>query len=336
MSGTGLIARSLSFCGYLLATLLYALFGPKPDFVVTLTTPPLLSIVGVLAKTFRGCRHFIWEMDLYPEVAVDVNLLKRGAWTTRLLTRIATEVRRRADGVIVIGECMRDRLAAGGVPAEKLLLAENWADGKLLTSVPLTLGWPLTALYSGNLGRVHDTATIAAAMERMKQDVRVRFMFVGGGPQRPGLEAFCGDRRVVNAEFWDYRSSDALQSLISQAHVGLVTLRSECLGSSVPSKIYEYMAVGRPLLFVGPPESAVARVIDRHGCGWHVRPGDVDGLVSVIHRLLADRDAVWQAGSNARRAFLAHYDLPCGVSRIAEILGVRDKSLSEVSSYTQI
>ena len=53
-----------------------AIRGPKPDLVVTLTTPPLISLLGTLVKRLRGSRHFIWEMDVYPDIAVDLNVLR--------------------------------------------------------------------------------------------------------------------------------------------------------------------------------------------------------------------------------------------------------------------
>jgi hypothetical protein len=50
---------------------------PRCDLIVTLTTPPLISLVGTLLKMLRGARHFIWEMDVYPDIAVDLNVLKQ-------------------------------------------------------------------------------------------------------------------------------------------------------------------------------------------------------------------------------------------------------------------
>jgi glycosyltransferase involved in cell wall biosynthesis len=329
IKGTGLVPRLVSFCAYLAATVLYVMFGPKPDVIVTLTTPPLLSVIGLMAKKLRGCRYFIWEMDLYPEVAIDTKVLKPDALVTRLLAHVANTARRCADGVIVIGECMRDRLISSGVPSERLFLAENWADGSLLTSACFPSNVPITVLYSGNLGRVHDTRTIARVMEKMKHESGVRFVFVGGGSGRLELEAFCKNAQIPNVEFQQYRRSDKLQTLLGESHIGLVTLRAECLGASIPSKMYEYMAVGRPLLFIGPRQSSVASLIGRHQCGWSFSPGDVEEVTNLLRQLLADRTILPAAGVNARNTFLAKYDMPQRVSHVAEYLS-RGTSLSEL------
>src|SRR5205807_214627 len=93
---------------------------PKPDLVISLTTPPLLSVLGLLLQKCRGVRHYIWEMDLYPDVAVDVGVLQAGSRIARIIGAIADYSRRQAEGVIALGECMRQRLIERGIPASKI------------------------------------------------------------------------------------------------------------------------------------------------------------------------------------------------------------------------
>src|ERR1041385_2708859 len=76
--GRGLAARLISYASYYSGALHRTLFGPSPDVIVTLTTPPLLSLIGTLGKFLRGAQHLIWEMDLYPDVAVAVGVFARG------------------------------------------------------------------------------------------------------------------------------------------------------------------------------------------------------------------------------------------------------------------
>ncbi len=80
------------------------------------------------------------------------------------------------------------------------------------------------------------------------------------------------------------------------------------------------MAVGRPILYIGPPGSTPWRTIERHQCGWNIQPGDSAGLVRLLHRLAANREEIAAAGAAARAAFEAHYDLPQGVARVQAIV----------------
>ena len=72
----GKITRIVSYGSFLASAAMRGIRGPKPDFVLTLTTPPLICLLGTLVKRMRGSRHFIWEMDLYPDIAVDLNVFE--------------------------------------------------------------------------------------------------------------------------------------------------------------------------------------------------------------------------------------------------------------------
>src|ERR1700751_103982 len=74
----GKFGRVLSYASFFLGAMVQGVRGPKPALVLTLTTPPLVSLEGTLLKSVRGARHFIWEMDVYPDIALDLNVLKRG------------------------------------------------------------------------------------------------------------------------------------------------------------------------------------------------------------------------------------------------------------------
>lgn len=318
----GASARVLSYMSFALASVWYGFRVPKPDLVVTLTTPPLLSLVGTLLRTLRRSRHFIWEMDVYPDVAVDLGVLKPGSWLTRVIGQLADFARMKADGIIVLGECMHDRLIARGVPASKLHLAENWADGNLVRPVPPRNDGKLCVLYSGNLGLAHDVDTITGAMERLKTDDRFRFVFLGAGMRRKPLEQWCTESRLDFVEFLPYQSRERLSQSLGSGDIGLVTLLPACTGSVVPSKTYALMAAARPILFIGSSTAMPARIIERFDCGWQIDAGDVDGLIVLLERLANHPAVVSEAGQRARQAFLQHYDFPTSASRLTRALGI--------------
>jgi colanic acid biosynthesis glycosyl transferase WcaI len=317
--------RIVSYASFFAAAALRAFKGPKPVIVLTLTTPPLISVLGTVLKRLRGSRHFIWEMDLYPDIAVDLNILQSRSFTTRLIGTVADFSRKRADAIIVLGQEMKDRLIARGIPQDKILVAENWADGGEIRPHPFKKG-SLVVHYSGTFGLAHDEHTIAEAMYQLRHDNRFRFIFSGGGARRQWLEGFCRAKQIHNIEFQPYvKRSDLCRSL-SEGHLGLVTQKPETLGSLVPSKVYGIMAAGRPVLYIGPDRATPARLIRQFECGWHIQPGDASALVRLLRILETDRYLLTKAGAQARRAFEKHYDKPIGVERVLSILGVSNTS----------
>ena len=81
----GKIGRLVSYASFFAGAAVRGVWGPKPAVVLTLTTPPLISLLGTLLTTLRGSRHFIWEMDLYPDIAVDLSVLAVRSIVTRMI-----------------------------------------------------------------------------------------------------------------------------------------------------------------------------------------------------------------------------------------------------------
>jgi glycosyltransferase involved in cell wall biosynthesis len=327
----GKIGRVMSYASFFAGAILQGVRGPRPALVLTLTTPPLISLVGTLLKSLRGARHFIWEMDVYPDIAVDLNVLRERSIVTRLIGVLADFPRKRADGIIALGDDMKARLVARGIAEDKIVVAENWADGDEVVPGPFPDG-PLVVHYSGTFGLAHEEHTIAQAMRQLRDDSRFRFVFVGGGARRLPLEEFCRAEGICNAEFRSYASRSELSRSFAEGHVGLVTQISRTEGSVVPSKSYGIMAAGRPILYVGPQGATPARLLERHECGWRIEPGDVHGMVRLLRRLEQDRGLVQEAGFRARSAFEKCYNRPIAVARVLSILGLLEASRSTLAS----
>jgi colanic acid biosynthesis glycosyl transferase WcaI len=318
----GALARLFSYSTFFTGALWHELRVPRPDVVVTMTTPPLLAVAGTIMKALRGTRHFIWEMDVFPDALVTVGALAERGLVTRILGWIQNCARRCSDGVIALGPCMRARLLAGGTPAHLVHVAENWADGSTISPGPNRRSGPLNVFYSGNLGLAHDINTIADAMRHFRNDSRFLFTFAGGGVGRAQLEQVCASQGIQNVRFLPYASRERMNEHLAQADIGLVTELSACMGTVVPSKVYGLMAAGRPILFVGPKEATSGLLIQRFQCGWQIDPGDVRMVITLLEWLSVSRDEAWVRGERARAAFDRHYDLPHGVARVAAALGL--------------
>ena len=317
----GTLGRVLSYGSFYLSAAIRGLLLPRQEVILTLTTPPLLSLLGTLIKTVRGGRHYIWEMDVYPDVAIDLGHFRPSGLFDRVVGGLADLSRRRADGIIALGECMKDRLARRGIARNRIFVADNWADGSAIHPLP-RLGSPdnLVLLYSGNLGLAHDLETIEAAMLALRDDHRFKFLFVGSGGRREELRHFVDQHALGSVELRPYVQRESLSESLSAGDIGLVTQRDACCGSVVPSKVYGLLAAGRPILFIGPAAATPARIIERFGCGWHISVGEGEHLTSLLKYLAENPDQVRRAGENARQALLQHFDLPLGVARVLEIL----------------
>lgn len=313
--------KLLSYATFYAGSLWRALWTPKPDVVLTLTAPPGLAWIGWLVQRLRGCRHVTWEMDVYPDVAIALDI-PVAAWTSRMLDF----PRRRANTVIALGPCMKARLLQHRIIEDRIIVAENWADGQAITPLPFPEQRPLRILYSGNFGFAHDVGTIRAVMERLANSPDFQFIFAGGGLARRELADFCRERGIGNVSFPGYVPLRDLGASLAEGHVGLVTQKPSTVGAVVPSKIYGLMAAGRPVLFIGPAAATPALLIRRFDCGWHLDCRDEGGVRSLLMHLLLHPEEIREKGRNGREAFIENYDRPAGVTRVMHALGLETRS----------
>jgi glycosyltransferase involved in cell wall biosynthesis len=304
--GRSTLGRAASYLSYLAGAVWTGLRAPRQDFVITLTTPPLLALATLLFR--KGAKLVIWEMDVYPDVAVALDHLP----PNRVLSWLLDLPRRKAHAIIALGPCMRDRLLSHGLEAARIQVVENWADGQAIVATPLPPG-PLRILYSGNFGLAHDWQTIAAAIEELRNEP-VEFVFSGGGPHLDRV------RPLPNVTVLPYSSRDSLGEHLAKCHLGLVTQKPSTLGCVVPSKTYGLLAAGRPLLFIGPRESTPARHVAQFGCGWQFECGDVTGVVEFLRTAAHNPASLAPAALAARAVFDDRFDRPLALAALRRVL----------------
>lgn len=319
LSRRNVLLRAVSYVFMIPWLLTRALLLPRTDFVVTMTDPPMLVVVGLAMKFFKRNRVIHWAQDLYPEVAEELGVLPRGNAVTNLLRRLSTESLVRGDAVVAIGRCMASRLTARGVSYAKISIIPNWAppiQSLDRSNNPFRrahgLEGQFVVIYSGNMGLAHEFDTVLDAAESLHGQ-RVVFLFIGEGPRRVEVEAAARLRGIDNIRFLPSQSAEKLSESLSAADAHLVTMRPNLCGLVVPSKVYGVLAAGRPCLFVGPADSEAARLIRETDSGFVVGPDQWAELASEILDLAGNPTLHAAACRKARIAGAA-----CTVQNAAE------------------
>jgi len=322
------IGRVADYLSFYLAAAWAALQRDDIDGMVVWSDPPLLTVLAAGLTRLKGWKTIAWLQDLFPENAVQAGFLTPRL-PARVLTRLARWSFRRADHIVVVGRCMKRRLQQSGLPEERITVIPNWADGVALTPVDHhdnwfrkdhTPGGRVVVMYSGHLGVVHDWHSLMHILRSLRSVSDVAFIFVCHGPGRDVLETWVRRQGLMNAEFIEYQPQQALRYSLSAADVHLVTLRTDMAGLSVPSKTYGIMAVGRPIVFIGPKDSEVAMVVMDSGCGEVFGPEDPDGAAKAILGLAFDRRRREQLGSAGRQYFDRFFDRKLALTRIRSVL----------------
>jgi glycosyltransferase involved in cell wall biosynthesis len=298
------------------------------DVILAKTDPPLVSVAAAWVARRRGARLVTWQQDLFPEVAAALGVRWAAGPLGRALTGLRDQSLRQAVCNVVLDDGMAARLRAAGV-GDNLRVIPNWSDRGLRpvphAANPLRRAWGLEHAcvvgYSGNLGRAHLAAEIGALVRATADLDALLWLFVGAGAGHAHLRAALDDAAARRVRFRPYQPRPRLSASLSAADLHLVSLAPACEGLIVPSKFYGILAVGRPVLFLGDPEGAIAREIRRFELGVVLAAGRPERWREPLARLVADPAARAAMGARARARFDAVYRSEHALERWAAVLG---------------
>jgi glycosyltransferase involved in cell wall biosynthesis len=164
-------------------------------------------------------------------------------------------------------------------------------------------------MYSGTVSissnRALEGVLESACLLAGEEDVR--FVVVGEGLKKAALRKRAEELGLSNVLFLPFQDYADLPELLAAADLLLVPLDRDKSRLSVPSKLYNFMAAGRPILGVAAPESEVAAVVRDNGCGFVVAPGDPSGLAATVMALKSAPDRLAAAASKARTHVENHF-----------------------------
>jgi len=290
------------------------------DAVVTSSPPIFTGLAGLPFGLFTSTPWVVDVRDLWIDASVGLGFIAEGDVLERVSRAYQRLVLSTADSIgITTGELGETLVDHYGIDEEKLLHLPNGVDTDRMQ--PSARSASQTLVYTGNVGHAQALDACVEAMDRLDA-TDATLQIVGDGDVRSELETFaeeCGvDDRV---EFTGLVPRDKIPEILDTAAVGLAPLReTDTLEYAVPTKAYEYMNAGLPVVATGAGE--IERLIEASG-GGVVVDEEPAALATAFERLLADPDERAHLGEQGRSHMVEHYDR----ASIARRLGDRLRAL---------
>ena len=287
----GTLLRTLDYASFMAASVAGGVLEAKPD-VVLASSPQFFAAVGgwQLARAQRV--PFVFEVrDLWPASIVAVGAL-RDSPIIAALERLELHLYDRASAVVVVTEAFREDIVRRGVPDHKLHVVPNGVD------VDAAQGERDAALcrehgldgkfvvgYVGTHGMAHGLDRVLDAAELLRDIPDVVFILAGGGAERSRLEERVTRAALDNVRMIPRQPKARVPALLRACDVTLIPLRNEpVFATVVPSKLFEAMAYGVPILMSVPDGEATA-LLRSAGCGECLPPEDPLALATAVRRL---------------------------------------------------
>jgi glycosyltransferase involved in cell wall biosynthesis len=307
----GFLRRTLDYASFMVSAALAALDVRDVDVIVAtsphLFTPWAAYVVGLLKR-----RPYIFELrDLWPESIRAVGAMKN-SWILAALERLELFLYRKAAHVVSVTHAFKENLIARGIEAGKISVVTNGADLARFKPRPrdealaakLGLSGKTVIGYVGTHGMAHALRTVLDAAELLKSKdlaAQVRFLFLGDGAEKAALKADAAARKLDNVVFADSVPRSEVVRYWSLIDLSVIHLmRAPLFETVIPSKLFECMAMGIPVLHGVAGESAT--IVQREGVGVIFEPENAGALARSIAQLVRDPE---RRAEMARRAVAA-------------------------------
>jgi putative colanic acid biosynthesis glycosyltransferase WcaI len=299
----------------------------RQDVVFCVTTPFTLPYGVMLAARLRRAATVLLIYDLYPEALQAAGLASPSSLTARLIRRANAMLFRRLDAIITIGRDVAPLLLAyRGMAREKIHFIPNWtllpaayraiaADNRFRAGrqTQLIVG------LSGNLGFTHHPRTVFAAARLLCDNGDIHFLLSGWGVGWNELSALQAKEQLGNVTLLPPVPQHDLIEFLSAADVWIIPYRRNIAGVSIPSRLYNLLAIGRAIIVAAEPNAEAALVIEEEKIGWVVPPEEPSVLADAIARAAKDRADVADKGRRAAEA-AAKYGLDVALARYREVI----------------
>jgi glycosyltransferase involved in cell wall biosynthesis len=315
-----------------IAVLFRALFILRQgDRVLVVTTPPSMPFIVAAVSLLRGASYTLLIHDSYPEIFIAVKKANARSFFVNVLHFLNRWLFKYAAKIVVVGRDMAElteRKTAGlDIP---IAYIPNWAEldtvspelrieNQLLKELGLTEKFVF--LYAGNMGHPNDIETIVEAAQRLSDRDDIHFLFIGTGVKRKWLERTVKDRELPNVTILDPRPREEQRVFLNACDVAIVSLVTGMIGVSMPSRTYNALAAGKPILALAEAGSEVHRVISEDDVGWVVPPEDPNALTGAIRRIVGAGDLIKEISERARNAAIARYSAEEAIQRYRKEIG---------------
>jgi colanic acid biosynthesis glycosyl transferase WcaI len=325
------LGRLIAWTIYTLASF-FNLFSIRPGDVLFLRLPPLqLGITGILSRIWLGVPFILNIQDIHPDLSIESGIL-RNSLVIRLAQGFEKWIYKYSPTIVVISDGFKQNLIGKGVPAGKIQVIPNWVDTDFLRPLakdnPVArkfgLNGKFVAMYSGTISLSSNLALekVLEAAALLKDEKGMKIAIIGAGLKKKSLEDKAAGLGLANVVFIPFQPYADLPALLSSADVLLVPLDVEKSQLSVPSKLYNFMAAGRPILGLASSSSEVAGLIASAGCGLCVPPQAPERIAEALIQLRNSPAEARDMAARGRRYAEDHFSKKMILAKYEMLLNV--------------
>lgn len=322
----GFFKRTLNYISYMCSAVVLSLLLPKADVVLSTSPQFFNGLAGYFVGKMRRIPWVLEIRDLWPESIVAVGAIKSQG-VIKMLERIERFVYRNADHIVPVTDSFKAYMLGKGIDASKITVVKNGVDlahyrpvdGASALAEELGLAGKFVVSYFGTHGMAHHLETILDAARRLSHFPNIVFLMVGDGAERQVLARMRDTMGLKNVMMLDQQPKSRMPEFWALSNVSLVLLKkSDLFKTVIPSKIFESLAMAKPIVLGVEGESA--DLLQAAQAGLCIEPEDADQLVARVLELSRDTELCQRLGRNGRRFVMEQFDRIVLARKLASVI----------------
>lgn len=297
----------------------------RGDVVLMVTAPFMLPYAATAAARLKRAGSVLIMHDLYPEVLVMSGLIRPQSLAAKAMRGLNALMFRALSAVVVIGrDTEKLLLQYGEMMRAKMHFIPNWATlspavRPIMPDNPYRKSNPARFVVglSGNLGFTHDPVIVFEAARLLRDRADIHFLLSGWGIGFDRIKQMQSEAGLPNVTVVDRVANQDLETFLAAADLWLIPYRKDLAGVSVPSRFYNLLAIGRPVVLVSEPEAEAAQIVREHDVGWVVTPGKADDLANAISVAASSQD---EARAERAAGIAQRFNRPDALQRYAQLV----------------
>lgn len=272
------------------------------DKIFMVTNPVLLTYLLPKWAYKHSIDVTLLVHDVFPENTVAAGLLKSNSFLLKLLISVFNKSYKKINRFIVIGNDMKEIVSKKCKDSSKVYVIQNWSDINRIIPLNKTPDKNrITIQFSGNFGRVQGIKEVVQIVERVNNPT-LKFIFSGSGAGKKLLEK-C-KKVELNGIYYKEQENE----ILNNCDISLVTLNEYMFGLGVPSKTYNNMAAGKPILFLGPINSEIYNLVRENDIGYSFDIKSKEEIINFLNNItLQDKSTFIKKGIASRKLVVDKY-----------------------------
>ena len=311
------LSSNLSFA---ISSFFKSMGAGSADIVISTSPPILISMLGWLMARCKGAKLVYDVRDIWPDVAIEMGSFSERSFYCKVFRFIANFMFKHADVVTTVsqGKLKKIKEKLPYEQQQKVWLVENGLDEKFLEQQEnpcvvetYNLDEKFTCVYVGNIGLAQGLSHLLDLAETVDKE-KYQFLLFGSGAEKQALEQSAAQRGLTHVHFCGIVNSNTVYSILKHASMTYIPLVNANLKDSIPTKTYEALGVGCPVLMVA--EGDAPKLVEECGLGLSISPNEIERLPEVFQQFCKEYEQICKNREYAKKTVLEKHSR----QRIAE------------------